>query len=642
MNKLIITIFLCCFGTATAQLKPIAKDDSLLRSSKKQWLNPQTKPIQKAKALQRIVVLYFQNQSSTDSLAFYNDLYLRYAWEHKLKTFIVDAYFQKVKAQRGRGDWIALIKTGQEALHKIDSLKISVSAHQKSLIIAEMVYGYIFLSDIEKAVSYTQQSIESLKKENQNGANNLQISMMYLTTARAFGYTNDYLTSGLYLDSSLVYINQTNDILQKYYILNDWVSNKIDLKKYQEVLPTAYQCLRFFEKNANNRGLTEIQMLMGRLFLGLKKYDEAIVFSKKNIEKITNAQILYRTYETLYHAHKAKNQLAEALIAHEHYIEFRDKLFNEQVSNTKVALERRFAEEKAAVLLNKEKAEVTIQKRYRNYFIAGAMLLAIVSAGLFFNRRLLQKQNQEIEYQRDTIENLKVNLEAKVQLRTAELQKAYDEIKDAMQRGQNLERRCMAADLHDNLGSLLTAISISLDNINPLNLNHREKKIYTNIISMTENAYAEIRLLSHNLMPEVLQREELPQALEQFVRKLNLNQKIHFSVKINALPTLSNVVSLNVYAICLELVQNIIKHSKATESTICIFENGPILWVEVTDNGKGLPRNQHKGFGIGNIQTRLAAIGGEFLVDNGYSRGTKIIISVPLEDDQIKTNSEFI
>ncbi len=641
MNKRIIIILLFCCRAVIAQLTPVAKDDSLLNSSKKQWLAPQTKPVQKAKALQRIVISYFQNQSSTDSLAFYNDLYLRYALQHKLNTFIVDAYFQKVNVERGKGDWIALIKTGLEALHKIDSLKISVSAHQKSIIIDEMVYGYIFLSDIENAVSYTQQSIEALQKENHNGANNLQISMMYLTTARAFGYTNDYLTSSRYLDSSLVYINQTSNVLQKHYILNDCVSIKIDLKKYAQALPTAYQCLRFFEKNTNIRGLTEIQMLMGRLFLGLRKYDEAIAFSKKSIEKIANTRILYRSYETLYHAYKAKNQLAEALIAHEHYIEFKDKLFNEQVANAKVALERRFAEEKATVLLNKEKAEVAIQKRYRNYFIAGAILLAIVSAVLFFNRRLLQKQNQEIEYQRDTIEKLNVNLEAKVQSRTAELQKAYDEIKGAMQRGQNLERRRMAADLHDNLGSLLTAISISLDNINPQHLNHREKKIYSNIISMTENAYSEIRLLSHNLMPEVLEREGLPQALEQFARKLNLNQKIHFSVKINALPTLSNVVSLNVYAICLELVQNIIKHSKATESTICIFENGTILWVEITDNGKGLPNNQHKGFGISNIQTRLKEIGGQFLIDKGYSKGTKIVISVPLEDDKMD-KPEFI
>lgn len=146
MNKRIIIILLCCCccKAVIAQLKPVAKDDSLLNSFKKQWLDPQTKPTQKAKALQRIVISYFQNQSSTDSLAFYNDLYIRYALQHKLNAFIVDAYFQKVNAERGRGDWIALIKTGQEALHKIDSLKISVSAYQKSIIIDEMVYGYIF------------------------------------------------------------------------------------------------------------------------------------------------------------------------------------------------------------------------------------------------------------------------------------------------------------------------------------------------------------------------------------------------------------------------------------------------------------------------------------------------------------------
>jgi signal transduction histidine kinase len=248
---------------------------------------------------------------------------------------------------------------------------------------------------------------------------------------------------------------------------------------------------------------------------------------------------------------------------------------------------------------------------------------------LWYYYRLLNKKNTIVELQKNEIETLNSGLEEKVKERTVALQKAYDEIKEAMQKGQTLERKRMAADLHDNLGSLLTAINISLDNINPENLSEREKKIYAGIVDMTENAYAEVRLLSHNLLPEELEKKGLETALERLVKKLNNSQKIKFSLIINQLSRQSKSVELNMYAICLELIQNIIKHSQATGAQLSVFEKRKVLWLEVIDNGKGLKKNVEKGMGLKNIQSRLDDIGGEFFIDSN-DNGTKFIISVPL------------
>ena len=632
-NKILyFSIFFCIsFQISFSQSrKSIPNSDSLLISYKKQWLNPQNNINRKAEALKNIVVSYFQNQSSIDSFNHYCNLYIQFSVRNRTSQHFSDAYFLKTNAKRTQADWIGLIKAGQEALHLVDSLKIKQTAFQKSIYVDEMIYGYIFLNDLENVVKYANNTISALKKENTDGKYALQISMLYLTLARGHGHLNRFEKAENYLDSSLVFVKKTNEILKKYYILNDVASIKIDMKQYEKALPVALDCLTYFEKIPDNRGLPEILMLLGRTYLGLQDYDKAISFSNKSLMKKKNVRILYRNYETLYHAYKAKNQWANALLAHEKYIEFHEKLFNEKFANEKSVLEKGFAEEKSGVLLNKEKTEVLLQKKYKNYFIGGAILLTLISISLFFNRKLLQTQKKKVEAQKNVIEELNEQLEEKVKERTAELQKSYDEIKEAMQKGQTIERKRMAADLHDNLGSLLTAINVSLDNISPEHLTEREQKIYSNILSMTENAYSEVRILSHNLMPEELEKEGLENALKRMIQKINMNQSIHFELIVNNLTYENKTFDLNIYAICLEFIQNIIKHSKATESKISLFEKANTLWLEVRDNGIGIHENQSKGIGLQNIQSRLENMGGELVIDSENDKGTRFLVSVPL------------
>lgn len=632
-NKILYFSILFCtvFQISFSQsVKPIPNGDSLLISYKKQWQNPQNNINPKAESLKGIVINYFQSQSSTDSLNHYCDLYIQFSVKNQLHQYILDAYFQKVNAKRGQSEWVNLIKTGQEAIKIIDSLKIKASAIEKSLIIDEMVYGYIFLKDIENADFYNKMCVEMLKKENKKGKNNEQISTMYLTASRAYGYIEKFKIASVKLDSALWFINKTHNYAQKYVILCGWVSSKVDLKQYKKVLPSAYECLNFYEKNKNLWGYEEIEMLLGSIYLGLNNYDKAIEFCEKSVNGTRNVRILYRNYQTLYFAYKAKKQFGNALFAHEKYIEFHEKLFNEKIANEKNALEKRFAEEKSSVLLNEEKVESLLQKKYKNYFIGGATLLMIISVGLLFNRKLLQTRKKKVEAQKNIIEELNEQLEEKVKERTAELQQSYDEIKEAMQKGQTLERKRMAADLHDNLGSLLAAINVSLDNISPEHLTEREQKIYSNILSMTENAYSEVRILSHNLMPEELEKEGLENALKRMIQKINMNQPIRFELTVNDLTYQNKTIDLNIYAICLEFIQNIIKHSKATESQILLFEKVNTLWLEVRDNGRGIQENQSKGIGLKNIQSRLENMGGALVIDSENDKGTRFVVSVPL------------
>ena len=416
------------------------------------------------------------------------------------------------------------------------------------------------------------------------------------------------------------------------YTYNEIASTYLDLNQPKKAEEYVKVSRRFFENSNDYFSLCEANFLMSKIFYQARNYDKSIEYAFKALNTPVNSlplRIIVNANQILYLCHKAKEQSDNALIYYEKYIEAKDRSFNQKNALEMSFLRKKIEDAELNARIEREEIEIQEQKKLRNYLIIGITLLIIMLAILWFYYKLLNKKNTIVENQKNEIEALNSGLEEKVKERTIALQQAYDEIKEAMQKGQTLERKRMAADLHDNLGSLLTAINISLDNINPENLSEREKKIYAGILDMTESAYAEVRLLSHNLLPEELEKEGLKMALERLIKKLNISQKIKFSLTINQLSRQSRSVELNMYAICLELTQNIIKHSKATEAQVSVFEKGKVLWFEVNDNGKGLGTNVEKGMGLKNIQSRLDDIGGEFFIDSN-DKGTKFIVSVPL------------
>ncbi|MBA4853327.1 histidine kinase [Emticicia sp. BO119] len=430
-------------------------------------------------------------------------------------------------------------------------------------------------------------------------------------------------------------LNNAKEIMStelQMYLYNEIASTYLDLNQPEKAGKYLGISRYFFENSNDYFSLCESDFLTSKLFFQIKNYDKCIEYALKALHTPLNSlplRILINANELLYLSYKTKNLPDKALIYYEKYIEGKERSFNQKNALEMSFLRKKIEDAELNAKIIREENEIQEQKKLRNVLITGISLLVAMLMILWYYYRLLNKKNTIVEKQKNEIESLNSGLESKVKERTKALQKAYDEIKEAMQKGQTLERKRMAADLHDNLGSLLTAINISLENINPENLTDREKKIYAGILDMTENAYAEVRLLSHNLLPEELEKAGLKIALEKLIKKLNNSQTIKFSLIINQLSRQSKSVELNIYAICLELTQNIIKHAEATEARISIFEKGKVLWIEVNDNGKGLKKNVEKGMGFKNIQSRLDDIGGEFFIDTSGG-GAKFIISVPL------------
>lgn len=270
----------------------------------------------------------------------------------------------------------------------------------------------------------------------------------------------------------------------------------------------------------------------------------------------------------------------------------------------------------------------------RMFLISGLAMLLIFVIVYYRKSRLIARQKQEIE-------GLNRGLEDKVAERTVELKLANDqlraknrEIEEALLRGQTLERKRMAADLHDSLGGLLAAIKVSLSALNPTQMPEREQQIYRNLLGMTKEAFAEVRYLSHNLQPDELEKQGLSEALTRLVNKLNMTPQITFRLDKSELPRLDKTTEFNLYSICIELCSNILRHSEATEADILFRRFTNELNMIVKDNGCGMNPADATGMGLRNIQARMDTIRGRYEVHSGANEGTTFIFILPTSSDK--------
>jgi len=635
-----VYVFAQAFPNVSSEIKKASlqhkkiNSDSLLNLLKVYYKSPQVPDSLKRKAVRELCLLYGSNtnpEKNADSTLKYAYLLIDLGKKHNNKYTVFDGLLFKIDAMSDAHNYPKSLEYCVNGLKYANSVGVEGFEFYHAQLHLYYALNLRILGDNDKSIEQNLLAIDFLKKsKNYKIEDLIEYQIDLSRTLSVKGQTNE---AQKYLFSALAGARKLGSIELEMYLYNEIASTYLDINQPEKAINYVQASIKFFENTNDYFALCEANFLSAKIFYQIKKYNKSIEYSQKALATSLNAlplRIIVNANELLYLCYKAKHQPNEALIFFERYIEAKEKSFNQQNALEMSFLRKKIEDAELNAQIQKEENEIKEYKKLRNFLVSGIIILLIMLSFLWYYYGLLNKKNTIVREQKKEIETLNSGLEEKVKERTLALQQAYDEIKEAMQRGQTLERKRMAADLHDNIGSLLTAINVSLDTINPENLTAQEKKIYAGIIDMSENAYAEIRLLSHNLLPEELEKDGLKTALERLINKLNNNQRIKFFIKIEQLNRQSRSIELNMYAISLELIQNIIKHSRATEASISIFEKARVLWLEVIDNGKGLRANVEKGMGLKNIQSRLDDIGGEFFVDT-TNKGTRFVLSVPTD-----------
>lgn len=202
---------------------------------------------------------------------------------------------------------------------------------------------------------------------------------------------------------------------------------------------------------------------------------------------------------------------------------------------------------------------------------------------------------------------------------------------------QEVERKRIAAELHDSLGQHLLVIknwaALALM-LSPKESSSREQ---LNEISDTASlALDEVRQIIYDLRPYQLDKIGLTNTLKFMLEQLANSSGIDFTseiVELNGLFTLDQEVTF--YRIVQECLNNIVKHSNATRAEVFIGVNGNSLVLKISDNGKGflteLVNTKKTGFGLSGLAERVQMLGGEKLISSALGQGTTVLIKFDLK-----------
>lgn len=209
---------------------------------------------------------------------------------------------------------------------------------------------------------------------------------------------------------------------------------------------------------------------------------------------------------------------------------------------------------------------------------------------------------------------------------------------------QEEERKRIARDMHDDLGAVLSITRMHLLQTERKYgaLDSELMKDLENIRHLTENSIENMRRISHELMPPQLEKFGVLQTLENTCAQLTTAGKISavFESEYN-LSLEDELVSLTLYRVCMELINNTIKHAEATQLELRISCRDQQVIVAFADNGKGLPPEGNiQGAGLKNIRSRLSFLGGAFIPDP-EARGFRALIRIPLHVETSETDTHL-
>lgn len=198
---------------------------------------------------------------------------------------------------------------------------------------------------------------------------------------------------------------------------------------------------------------------------------------------------------------------------------------------------------------------------------------------------------------------------------------------------QEEERSRIARELHDGICQMLALLSINLDQFNRSHPNAARLGGIRDRIDEVERLAADVRRMSYDLAPLRLEQLGLKTAIRLLCRDLAKTSKIEIDCEVQEVPAhIPRAVSLCLYRVLQEALQNAIRHSGADKANVAVKMTEGELQMAVTDNGRGFetaaPRITASA-GLANMRERVRAVSGRFLIESSLGGGTRLDVRVP-------------
>ncbi len=350
----------------------------------------------------------------------------------------------------------------------------------------------------------------------------------------------------------------------------------------------------------------------------------------KNIKLDPFQELEVKLYKSLSKNNKELKKYKESVYYLEKYDSLNEVIKNQSLIEKVEDIETKYQtekKEKENLLLKQYNLESEAENKQKLNLLIAAILTILLGSIIYIlsyknsqRKRKLAEQQKELEAQKN------LTLIKEQEITTI----------NAMVNGQEKERKQIAEDLHDNLGSVLATLKLHFEN---LKFNREKKKInqeelFNKTEGLIDEAYLKVRSIAHAKNAGVIANQGLLIAIQMMAEKISSADRIKIEVIDFGLDKrLENSLEISVFRITQELITNIIKHADANNATINISLYDKNLNIIIEDDGKGfdiLKINLKNGMGLNSIKTRIEHLDGSFKVDSTIGKGSSIILDIPI------------
>lgn len=506
----------------------------------------------------------------------------------------------------------------ENSLHKEEQLKILLKGLDhtsdtdlllKSKYFDELALVYKSNGDgmLDESLNYINKSLEiKLELGNPN-----EIAKSLIIKGNIY-YKAKFRKS--YLDTALTYFTKARELNtdegNHYLILNAintvWLNQgkKLDSIEinYKEIIEY-YRGSKNLKSEANaSNSLASFYRKQGRYLESQEIYDTLLAYVKRNKWKKYERPILSSMYK-LYESkgdYKTALELKDSLV-NIRYNEFRQNLQNAEKEHENEKLKLELAQTEAAQYKN---------RLWLSILGGTTGTLCIILFGLY---KYFALKRQKVEQA----------------LEAAQIKAAFDATKAKME-GEQKERESIASVLHDQVASLLTAAD--------LHLNVAKKKDpsaqgINKAVGIIKDINTHVRDLSHQLVSPSLIKFGLEAGLDTLVDKMQSDQTHITYVSTLGSTRYDSSLETFVHQCASEFLQNVMKHSSASQAKLVISEDRGKIVLSVVDNGdnRGVSMKAPTGLGLTHIKARAAALGGSFSFTLNPI-GAESVLEVPVVD----------
>lgn len=414
----------------------------------------------------------------------------------------------------------------------------------------------------------------------------------------------------------LVNIGLANSKKGNYQKAQDYLDQSLEIRYEIEDYNGMASAYNAYAENAMAQGKMAVARTYFERSLEISEVHQLKLYARESYKGLANLNSEQGDYKT------ANEYLNKLMVV-------KDSILNENNAQIIADVEAKYETEKKEKEIQEQRAQLAEQElevRQKNMMIYGSLSLAFVLGllgYLLFNQQRLK--NRQIQ-------------------KEAELRSALSKIET--QNKLQEQRLRISRDLHDNIGSQLTFIISSIDNLKFgfADMGEKLSERLSGISSFTSQTIYELRDTIWAMNKQQIDLEDLQGRISNFIEKAAVaNDRAQFDFQVDSSlgdgRIFTSVVGMNIYRVIQEAVNNAIKYADAQAITVSIQPAGDDLSIKIADDGSGFDLDTVElGNGLNNMKKRARDIGGTISIDSQSGSGTRIELLVPEENTNQPNN----